>query len=340
MLFSAFILHILTETDDVEFANLVAECGCLWPAFTSRWRDEQEVGELDAIRAIPQVPSGLPTRDAAYFIRQGWEILFHCKELGGEEGLVNTVCLWERLALIKSMWGIPFSASANCDDIHALVLARICEVVYYNKISTLDFDGTQYLNHFLSVHAGIGLCHSCYPTAHVRFEDFVGAVVGDKAVQAGGVRHCGHPDRRGDCDFICRRYFWDRQRFHFVLQIQYGFQCRDCPRCRDPTHSPMLLDHELFNRGKPAHLVDQLRSLETTMVIESKLAMEGKTHGGGMLHSMSLCFSFSYSVPALQTWLSEAEGNFPSLGKELRDARVQLAFCFYARQQHTEALVL
>ena len=158
VLFSAFITRFLTEANDVEFANLVADWGCLWPAFTFRWRDEQDVAELDAIRALP-VPSGL-TGNAAYFMRQGWESLSRCKEFGGEEGSVNIVRFWERLAFIKNLWGIPFSDSAKGDDIHAVVLARICEVVYYNKISTVDFNETQYLNHFLSVYAGIGLNHS------------------------------------------------------------------------------------------------------------------------------------------------------------------------------------
>jgi hypothetical protein len=131
---------------------------------------------------------------------------------------------------------------------------------------------------------------------------------------------------------------WDRPHMHIVLHAQHGFQCRDCPRCRDPTHSHMLLDHELGIQGKPTHLFEQLGSLETAMAIESHLAMEGGKGGGGMLHSMSEYFG--KSLPAFQAWLSNAEGLFPSLSKELRDARLQLAFCFYARQQYAEAIAL
>lgn len=347
MLYFAFVLHILIKINDAEFGNLVADSVCLWLAFAFRWRGEQDVADLDAIRTRLSVsapsPSNIRIRNLEYFIRQGWEILFHCKrqEEAGEMGVAETARVWERLVVVRRVWGIPLLASTDEEELRVHV-SCICEVFFCNKMSIMDFKGNS-TDHALSVLAGVGLNHSCWPNSHVRFVDTDdGAVVEDEVVhQSKLIVYAIEDIPIGEEVTIAYvdDPFWNMSQLKRLLQVEGGFQCRDCPRCRDPSRSPMPLDRRSCKLGLSGirHL-GELTSLEAIMMADMELAKTGHGHFSGLLHSMSECFGMT--VRMLQPWISKGEIILPPLNKELRDARAHLAFCFYARQQYAEAMAL
>lgn len=97
-------------------------------------------------------------------------------------GVAEMTRLWERLAFVRRVWGIPQIASADDEELRFHVLSCICEVFFHKKLSTTKFNQTA-TDHALSVRAGVGLSHSCWPNSHVRFEDYSGAMVQDETVQ-------------------------------------------------------------------------------------------------------------------------------------------------------------
>ena len=122
-----------------------------------------------------------------------------------------------------------------------------------------------------------------------------------------------------------------------LLHVQFGFQCRTCPRCRDYALSPHPLDCEVCEASKPVQkrFEDQLHALQEMLHDEVGQVSAGKGYDGRRHRSITECFV--KMAPSLEAWLLKAEGVLPPLRSELRDARAMVGFCHVARQEYTQA---
>ena len=57
------------------------------------------------------------------------------------QGGVGSGVVWARIAYVQRLWGIPSRASEDDDETKILVLARVCEVLYWNKLSAYNTTG-------------------------------------------------------------------------------------------------------------------------------------------------------------------------------------------------------
>ena len=126
---------------------------------------------------------------------------------------------------------------------------------------------------------------------------------------------------------------------HHELRTRHGFQCRDCPRCRNYLSSPTPYDYE---RSKDpgalqGDLIRRLMYLQAAFTAEERLISVGGSNGGGP-RSLQKCFA--QSVSGLREWIAMGELAFDRLHWHLHQARWHLGFCYETRQEYAQAVAV
>lgn len=145
--FHHFMINIFYGVDNLPFLELASNLCCLWPAVAFPWTTEQDEAELDGALAAATAAAGFSpmppeTLDAAYFLRQGREILKQTLKKPKPDSLekedVETMSslqqrVDDRLLLLRCLWDI----SPTSDDVEGnavIVLARLSQVLHYNRM--------------------------------------------------------------------------------------------------------------------------------------------------------------------------------------------------------------
>lgn len=151
------------------------------------------------------------------------------------------VRLWDRVALLRQMWGIPLPASSDRDETYACILACFCEVVYYNKLTLNSTVGDNGMYDVLSCYA-LALNHSCMPNVHLRFAEDDSGRTDNSLYNETLVVYAQADIKVGEevATSYSENFYAHLAMMQGSLHMRHGFECRICPRCRDSCIPPMF----------------------------------------------------------------------------------------------------